>query len=123
MENKICLDSNIIIDILKNKENILEILNKTTGEFYTTTINIFEVLNGKKSEEAHLLLNSLKKEVFDTESATIASNLFKKLKDRGNLIDARDLFIASICISKEMHLLTRNKNHFERLKKYGLKLV
>lgn len=37
-------------------------------------------------------------------------------------IDDRDLLIGATAIALNMHLYTRNKKHYSRLQKYGLKL-
>ena len=60
---------------------------------------------------------------FDELSSRKASEVSKELKKNGKLIDFRDLFIASTCIINNCILVTFNKNHFERIKEFGLNLI
>lgn len=126
MDRKICLDSDIIINFLRKSPKAKETLNKLGGEFYTTQINLFEIWSGRLIDEEKTIkemLNSLIKFDFDEDAAIKAGEIMVNLKKSGNIIDFRDLFIASICIVNNLELLTNNKKHFERLKKYGLKIV
>lgn len=126
MDRKICLDSDIIINFLRKNQKTKEILNKLGEEFYTTQINAFEIWSGRLIYEEKTIkdmLNSLIKLDFDEDAALKAGDILINLKKSGNIIDFRDLFIASICISNNIELLTNNKKHFERLKNFGLKLV
>ncbi len=124
MAEKICLDSDIIIDILNNKKEVKEILESIGKEFYTTSINIFEAWYGRKdTEKIENLISALYKLSFDEKSAKLAAQILTELKDKGNLIEPRDMFIGAICIANEIALFTKNKKHFERLEKFGLKLI
>ena len=127
MDNKICLDSDIIIEILKNNlelKNKLETISKQGDIFCTTSINVFETWFGRENNEIFLnFLEGLYSISFDEDSAKKAAVILNVLKKEGSRIEARDLFIAAICITNNLELLTNNKKHFERLKKLGLKLV
>ena len=126
MDRKICLDSDIIIEILKDNKEIIEKIYSLEAIFHTTSINIFEIWNGRfKKEENQItgILKGFKKDNFEENHALLAGDSQIKLKESGDLIDFRDLFIASICIVNNLELLTNNKKHFERLKKFGLKLI
>ena len=124
MVEKICLDSDIIMDILNNKKEVQEILESIGKEFYTTSINIFEVWYGRKdTEKIENLISELYKLSFDEKSAKLAAQILTELKNKGNLIEPRDMFIGAICIANEIALFTKNKKHFERLEEFGLKLI
>jgi len=126
MDKKICLDSDILIEISRGNRKIIDRIKNLDANLYTTSINIFEIWTGrlKKEEEAtRALIASLKKTDFDEGSAIKAGDMQIKLKEAGNLIDFRDIFIASICIENDIELFTNNKKHFERLKRFGLQLV
>jgi hypothetical protein len=56
-------------------------------------------------------------------SLKVASTIYSDLRKRGELIEDPNLLIASICIANDLSLMTGNKKHFERLKRYGLKLI
>ena len=92
MVRKICLDSDILIEFLRENKEIKEKIESLGGQFYTTSINVFEIWGGRiKSEE--------------------------------KMIDIRDIFVGARCIENKQELLTNNRKHFERLKKFGLVLV
>ncbi len=123
MVKKICLDTDILIEILHNDGITREDLAGYGEEFYTTSVSIFEVWYGKHEEGLEILLDNLYKISFDEKSAKMAAEMLKKLKQKGLLIEPRDMFIAASCITNDMLLLTRNRKHFERLQEFGLKLV
>lgn len=124
MVNKICIDSNILIDILKGNELARSLIEKETGELCTTPINIFEVWYGKKKEETiDDFLDTFNMLNFSKESAKKAAEIAKNLELNGKALDARDIFIGAICITNNTSLLTYNKKHFERLEDFGLSLI
>jgi predicted nucleic acid-binding protein len=123
MVRAICLDSDVVIDILRNG-SARDLLGDMDAEFYLTSINIFEIWYGKKnSENLPAFFNLLKISDFDKNAAILAADILLKLRKEGEDLDYRDLFTASVCIIHDLELLTHNKKHFERLKKFGLKLV
>jgi len=126
MDNKICLDSDIMIELLKNNQIIIERLQNAQATFSTTPINILELWNGrKKSEEQKIegLINQLEIIPMKKEEGEKAGDITKKLRGNGEIIDMRDIIMAAICIQNNIPLMTLNTNHFERLKKFGLKLI
>lgn len=123
MVQEICLDSDILIEISKNNLQLKKELENIEGNFSTTSVNLFEILSGERdNENLDALIEDLNKLNFDESSARAASKIFKSLKKKGNLIDARDIFIGAICIANNSTLFTHNKKHFDRLKEFGLKL-
>lgn len=123
---KICLDSDVVIELLKGNPKIVEIINSLPADFYLTTINIFEIWTGRIENETEKIIGLLSEFnilEFDKKSSLRAGDIRKKLKEKGELIDIRDVFIASICIQNNIELLTYNKKHFNRLEKFGLKLT
>lgn len=123
MVRKICLDSDSIINISRGDISIKEKLNVGEAILFTTSVNYFEIWLGKKQDSIEGLLSSFEILPFDDNSAEVAADIFNELKKTGQIIDVKDLFIASICIANKVDLLTFNKKHFERLEKFGLILV
>ena len=126
MDNKICLDSDVMIELLRNNQEIVERIREKQATFITTPINILELWNGrKKSEEEKIenLINQLGIMVMDTEEGKKAGDLTKILREKGEIIEMRDIIIAGICIKNNIPLMTLNTKHFERLKPFGLKLA
>lgn len=130
MENAICLDTDILIDILRNKKEAVEWLEKNQEkELKTTIINVFELYAGvyrstnrkdaRKSVIA--LLESLVIINFDEESSEEAGRIHALSEEKGHIIDNRDIFIGVIAKMSNCELKTNNKKHFERIE--GLNLA
>ena len=60
---------------------------------------------------------------FNLKGARIAGKLKVMLEETGFAIDIRDLLIGAIALSNDLSLKTNNKKHFERMKKFGLRMV
>ncbi len=124
VDRKICLDSDIIIEFLKSNDKTKEKINSLNASFYATPINIFEVWYGKNKQEGTKgFLDNIKIIDIDKETGLLSAEIMEKLRDDGKLIEFRDVMIASACIINNVELLTNNRKHFERLKRFGLKLV
>ncbi|PIN84905.1 MAG: PIN domain nuclease [Candidatus Diapherotrites archaeon CG11_big_fil_rev_8_21_14_0_20_37_9] len=116
MGKDICLDTDSIIEYLKGRNAALKKLLLDGTEVYTTSISAFELrLRETNIEEVEAFLKDIKILPFDDISSKIASNTFKELKKKGNPIELKDFFIASIAIKNNCKLLTNNKKHFERV--------
>jgi len=124
MVNEICIDSDIIINLLKGNQETADNMNSMDAVYVTTAINSFEIWTERKDKEnIKSLLESMKILEFNKQSSLIAGNIRKKLSEEGKIIDIKDIFIASICIYYHVPLLTANKTHFSRLTKFGLQLI
>jgi predicted nucleic acid-binding protein len=117
----VCIDSDIIIDFLMVRKKAIDKISelKEREILTTTSINVFEILAGlsrfNKGEEGYDFVNNIKILDFDYESSENAAKLSKSLKEIGQPIDVLDLFIASVAITNNEKLLTRNKKHFSRI--------
>ncbi len=125
MVRQICLDSDVLIDIALGKEEMINFIRQTEAEWFTTTINIFEIWSERKEKQKNIenLITGLKKTDLDEKSALKAGEIRKALKEKGEIIEIRDTFIGATCIENKLELLTNNKKHFERMKQFGLKLI
>jgi predicted nucleic acid-binding protein len=124
MVRKICLDSDVLIALLHEDKKTKELLESLDAIFYTTAVNSFEVWYGrKKTETVFQLLETLHILDMTDSSARKAGDILLELKRTGALLDIRDTFIAGICIQHDVELLTYNRKHFERIKRFGLMLV
>ena len=93
-------------------------------DIFISAINLFELLLRETNlEQIEIFRNKVNLLEFDEASARKASLIHKELKNKGELIDFKDLFIAATCIVNNYDLMTFNKKHFERLEKFGLVLV
>lgn len=69
----------------------------------------------KRSDEALSLIEQHLLFAFDKSAAEKTSDIGTKLRQLGKQIEIRDLFNASICISRRIPILTRNTNHYQRV--------
>jgi tRNA(fMet)-specific endonuclease VapC len=130
---EICVDTDILIDFLKGKNpgSLSYERWRSTASIGVTSITAFELLMGargtkssspKRYEEAKSFIEAQKHVFpFDQESADKASEIGAELILKGRGIEIRDLFNASICIVRGLPLLTRNKDHYQRVS--SLKLL
>lgn len=124
MERKICLDSDILVDLSRDINQIENRLSSFNAVFYITSINAFEIWMGRKNkEDTKDFLEIFDILNFNLDSALLSADILRSLNDTGMTLEFRDIFIAAICIVNNTELMTNNLKHFERLKKFGLKLV
>jgi len=117
------------VDFLRKREPGISLYNKHKSKTSISSISAFELLFGaniSSKPDARLLeVRSLFQKhpilPFDSGSAGRASVVAADLKSRGALIEIRDLFNASICLSLGIPILTRNRSHYERVA--GLELI
>jgi len=128
---EICVDTDVLIDFLKRKDpgsQTYELWRKKAS-VGITSITAFELILGaklshvkeKRYEEVMSLIRQHEKIYpFDIASAEIASEIGAELRRQGNGIEIRDLFNAAICVRLDIPILTRNKNHYQRVTELGL---
>jgi len=123
MDTKICLDTDVSIEILKNTDKgnnfVASISNRdvlissiSVFELYLRETNIFAV--ERLVAKADVL-------EFSDLCAKKAAEVFKELKKRGITVPFRDLFIASTAIVNGCTLATLNVKDFKNIK--DLKLL
>lgn len=116
------IDTSILIDYSKKKA-IEELIGNSIS-----VITLIEFLRYFKDEQRREKLKNVLEEMFnivgiDNDVILTYCELYQKLKSSGELIEDADLLIASTAIAKKLILWTKNIRHFERLKKYGLKII
>ena len=124
-----CIDSDAVIAHFRGDASIKERFNSiSAGELFITPITLCELYRGaflsENLEKNKSLVESLLERAnvlnFDLQACEIFGNAYKALKQLGKLTQDNDLMTASICISNNATLITRNKRHFENIK--GLKV-
>lgn len=126
----ICLDSSFIIDFIRNDKSAIKILDSLKDEiFITTGVNVFEVLfgiylKGRKADVDVIkeFFDSLVVVNLDYKSADSASKIGVELRKAGKIIELNDILIAGMILANGCDkILTKNKEHFSRIK--GLKVI
>lgn len=125
-----CLDTDLLIAILRGKQEAYSIVTEIDEETKaaTTAINTFEIFFGahkssmknENIKEAAKLLDRLEVIPLDLPSSRKAAEISAKLAEKGEPIDYRDAMIAAIAIENDLTLVTRNKSHFKRIKNLKL---
>ena len=126
MEDGLIVDTDILIDLLRKKDYAVSLVKKfeEESELATSAINAFELYRGaykSRNQEKNLasvkgLLNSLRMLNTDEDSMEMAGKITASLERDGNMIDIRDLLIASIALVNGFGILTNNVAHFKRIK-------
>ena len=124
-----CLDSDVVIAHFRGDNSIKEHLDRISGdELFITPITLCELYRGVflswNPEKDRFLVKRLLERIhllnFDLPACEIFGETYKLLRQSGKLTQDGDLMIASICISNNATLVSRNKRHFENIK--GLKV-
>ena len=117
MEQKICLDTDICIEILKENLSYEGLFDKfSSSDVFITSITLFELsLRDFNLADVEKFARYFTTLVFDDNCAIKGSEIAKDLKKKGKIIDFRDVFIAAICIVNDRSLLTLNRKHFENI--------
>jgi len=121
---KVCLDTDIIIDYLKDTaetNDLIERLYLKFDEIITTAITSYELLvgveymQGKDRAKVENILRDIDVLPFSKEASRESAKVSAELKKSGKQIGIADLLIAGICICTESCLLTKNIEHFIRI--------
>jgi len=126
----VCLDTDILIDLLKGQKEAIDLINKLQSEgqpLKTTIISAYELIKGSaisiKSEEnlAKIkdLLSALPILNLNLESCEEASKIYSKLMSKGQTIGEFDILIAAIVIHNEDTLISRD-THFNLIENLNL---
>jgi predicted nucleic acid-binding protein len=125
------LDTNIIIDFLKGKQDVFTILQTIKDKkLFISVITIAEynygALRVANSKEAFTQFNHFRKQAhisvvdIDETVVTVFSRLQVQLGKKGRLRPVFDLLIAASCIVHNHVLVTKNFKDFEGIE--GLKI-
>ncbi len=120
MADIVLLDTGIVFEYFSNKISS----SKTENLLYESrtalsTLTIFELFNGvtneKHIEQREKFVRLCNVIDFTEPVAKKASEIYTKLKIKGNLIDTVDIMIAASAMQRKYPLFTNNKKHFGRI--------
>ena len=126
-----CLDTNIIIDILRGDEALRSSVENAINKRNTLCINpivLSELFKGaylaEKSHEAVELVEDFMNGVelldFNEQACRIFGQRYTELKRRGKQTQEADLMIGAISLAHNAVLVTRNEKDFINI--FGLKI-
>ena len=127
----IILDTSACIDYLKGNNEIEKTVLKQEDLIHITAITVYEINIGLERTKRKLSIkryNELYKiwtefissmEIFPLgyKEAEMAARIYDNLESQGQRIDDNDILIAGIMLSNGIKkIITKNVNHFERIK-------
>jgi tRNA(fMet)-specific endonuclease VapC len=118
-------DTDVLIDFLRGEGESERIaLELGTGGLCTTAITAFELWSGSKSPRqiatVETLLAVLTVLPLDGSCARRAGDIRRELERGGRKIGMAESLIGGIAVERDAILITRNRNHYDRVP--GLKL-
>jgi len=121
----IVVDTDVLIDLLREKDDAVKNIRELekNEELETTDINVFELYFGaynsqkkdKNLSSTRGLLKNLTLLHTTEEAMETGGRIYSDMKAKGKSIDIRDVLIAAITLQNGASLLTRNRDHFERI--------
>ncbi len=112
MIEMICLDTSIIIDLFRGDKETESLLSDIEGVFAVSYPIVCELYKGayksSKPEKGEKEIEKFLENVHFLKPGPNASKSYGKLNERYPEISDFDLMIASICISEQAELLTRD---------------
>ena len=131
METKVIVDSDILIDLLRNETRTVILVKdlENSNILGTTDINAFELYHGaykSRNVEKNLtatkgLLNTLFLISTNEDSMETAGKLLAEMDKKGIRMGINDVLIAAMCLVGQYTLLTRNKKDFSNIP--GIKIL
>ncbi len=119
MGKGVIVDTDMLIDFVRGSINLPQ------EQLFITEITLYEFVRGTKNiSKAKALLEEGFSVIFhDNPIIQKASEIWAQLKQRGEILDDRDVLIGAASAAKDLLLLTRNRKHYERLEEFGLVLL
>lgn len=117
----ILIDTSVLIDLYKKRK-----LEEYAGSA-VSVITLFEFTRGIKGERKRVAVLKRLEKIFKVEhidniTLLTAANMYRKLKENGELLEDADLLIGATAVAKGYLVWTRNIKHFKRLEKFGVRL-
>jgi tRNA(fMet)-specific endonuclease VapC len=126
LETIVIADTDVVIDFFSGAEPVSATVSELIrhDNLALTSITLFELYAGivgkKRFKQIGDLISVIPVFPLDKKEAETAATIYNQLKQTGNLIGNQDILIAGICITHDLPLITRNRNHFSRIKQLKL---
>jgi tRNA(fMet)-specific endonuclease VapC len=114
-------DTDVLIDFLEGQGAAQQVAAElSAGRLWTTVISYFELMSGahdrRRRENIRTLLDALEILPLDREAADDAAVVRRELERTGSGIGMADSLIAGIVLARGGALMTRNQQHFKRVR-------
>jgi len=126
MDTRPVLDTDVLIDYLRGVgpgRDLIRVLGPSLA-YRVTTVSAFELALGRSYGDTPApvdALLSVPSLPLSRAAAIRAGGLLRSLREKGRGLDIRDAMQAGICLEAQLPLVTRNRDHFERVE--GLDVV
>lgn len=126
METIVIADTDVVIDFFSGAEPVAStIADLIQGDSLAlTSVTVFELYAGitgiRRSKQIDDLVSIMPVFPLEKKDAETAAQIYNDLKQIGNLIGNQDILIAGICMNRDISLITRNAEHFSRIKRLKL---
>ena len=123
----VILDTDILVGLLRNNQEAelkIEELEQKGIPVCTTVISSYELFKGvflssnpvRNAVSVMELLDSITILHFDFDASKISAKVYSNLKKQGAITNVMDQMIASVAISQNQALITRNTKHYENIR-------
>jgi len=126
LEPYIIGDTDVIIDFFSGKETSAALVHYLIQDnrLAVSSITAFELYAGitgkRRIQQIDRLFSFIPVLPFALTEAAIAAQIYNSLRQSGMLIGNQDICIAATCLARGLPLLTRNLQHFSRIKNLKL---
>jgi predicted nucleic acid-binding protein len=128
------VDTSIIVDVDRGKKDVIELCKRMTSSnsAFISTVSVSEILTGSylrkdykaAVKKAEKVLSQFRWVTLNGETAKIIAELNAYLISKGQPIEYQDVAIAASFLLECCDvLLTENKDHFERLPNFKVKVM
>ena len=106
----VVLDTNVIIDYIIGKEDVVREVNSyRKNDLSTTFVNEYELLKNSRRKIMEEVIQNLRLYHSNDLSARVAAKAYQELKSSGKMMSDNDLLIFGICVANDEVLITRDK--------------
>src|SRR3990172_3074760 len=117
MMNEYLLDSDVIIWILRGREDTIQLIEKIKKEATPgcSVLSVFEIQAGmRRSEESktNQFLDVLKAWDVNKEIAALAARYVREYRKKGKTLNPIDTMIATTCVLNDLTLVTYNPKDY-----------
>ena len=119
----VVLDTNVIIDYLIGKEDVVREVNSyRKDDLSTTFVNEYELLKNASRKIMEDVIQNLRLYHSNDLSVRAAAKAYQELKSSGKMMSDNDLLIFGICIANDEVLITQDKA-FAYLRSRNVKIM
>lgn len=115
--NEYLLDSDVIIWILRGREDTIQLMEKIKKEVIPScsVLSVFEIQAGmRRAEESktNQFLDALKVWAVNKEIATLAAKYVREYRKKSKTLNPIDTMIAATCVLNNLTLVTYNPKDY-----------